>query len=155
MEDFLQVRRFAGYGNLVLHSALAPLTVHLTGLGVVSSPPAAVSTSNDLPVGAYRRHLVVDRGLAPSTVAHYVEVAREVLVRPENQGPRAGGRVSERRERFGDRRVSSAQCALSQSHGYRSAVLAALFERRVSRPRIWLEPGPPSLAGEEGGSLEV
>ena len=91
VEDFLQVRRSAGYGNLVSHRALAPLTVYLTGLGVVSPPPAAVSTSNDLLVGAYRRHLVVDRGLAPSTVAHYVEVAREVLVRWENQGRELAG----------------------------------------------------------------
>jgi integrase/recombinase XerD len=91
VEDFLQVRRSAGYGNFVSHRALAPLTVYLTGLGAVSPPPAAVSTSNDLLVGAYRRHLVVDRGLAPSTVAHYVEVAREVLVRWENQGRELAG----------------------------------------------------------------
>ncbi|MDQ6835668.1 MAG: site-specific integrase [Actinomycetota bacterium] len=36
-------------------------------------------TANDLLVGVYRRHLVVDRGLAPSTVAHYIEVAQAIL----------------------------------------------------------------------------
>jgi integrase/recombinase XerD len=78
-DDFLRARRSAGCRELVSHRALVPLRVHLTSLGVLSPPPAALPTANDLLVGAYRRHLVVDRGLAPSTVGHYVEVAQEIL----------------------------------------------------------------------------
>ena len=79
-EDFLRARRAAGCRALVSHRGLVPLTAHLTNLGALSPPPAALPTANDLLVGTYRRHLVVDRGLAPSTVAHYIEVALEVLV---------------------------------------------------------------------------
>ncbi len=78
-EDFLRARRAAGCRELVSHRGLVPLTVHLTSLGVLSLPPAALPTANDLLVNAYRRHLVVDRGLAPSTVAHYITVAQAVL----------------------------------------------------------------------------
>ena len=91
-EDFLRARRAAGFRELVSHRALAPLTVHLTSLGVLSPPPAGVPTANDLLVGAYSRHLVADRGLAPSTVAHYTKVAREVLAHWQTRtGPELAG----------------------------------------------------------------
>jgi integrase/recombinase XerD len=85
VETFFEVRRAGGCRGLVSRRALVPSMVYLTGLGVVSPPPAP-ATAKDLLVGAYRRHLVVDRGLAPSTVDRYVEVARWTSARWEAQG---------------------------------------------------------------------
>jgi len=77
--DFLRARRAAGYRDLLSHRGLVPLMGYLTKLGVVSPPPATVPTPMDLLVGSYARHLVVDRGLAPKTVATYTKLARDVL----------------------------------------------------------------------------
>jgi site-specific recombinase XerD len=86
LEDFLRVRRAAGCRELVSQRGLVPLMTYLTGLGVVAPPPAAMPTANDLVVSDYRRHLVIDRGLAPSTVDHYIDVAQKVLAQWGDQG---------------------------------------------------------------------
>jgi len=91
LEDFLGARRAAGCRELLSHRGLVPLTLYLNGLGVVPPVPDSVPTPNDLVVGAYRRHLVVDRGLAATTVAHYIAVARDVLAQWENAGRELAG----------------------------------------------------------------
>jgi hypothetical protein len=84
VQDFLRVRRAAGYRYLLSPRAVVPLIGHLTGLGVVS-PPTTVPTPGDVLIADYRRHLMADRGLAPSTVATYTMVARGVLEHWEGQ----------------------------------------------------------------------
>jgi integrase/recombinase XerD len=79
VKEFLGARRAAGFTYRLSGHALVPLIDHLTALGVVSPVPAAVPTTCDVLIGDYRRHLVADRGLAPSTVAIYTKVARDVL----------------------------------------------------------------------------
>lgn len=79
LEEFLQARRATGFTYRLSPHALVPLIGYLTGLGVVSPVPAAVPTPSDMLIGDYRRHLVADRGLAPSTVATYTKVATDVL----------------------------------------------------------------------------
>lgn len=78
--DFVRARRAGGYGYLLSARAVVPLIGYLTGLGAVPAP-AGVPTGSDLLIGDYRRHLVVDRGLAPSTVDTYIKVARDSLER--------------------------------------------------------------------------
>jgi integrase/recombinase XerD len=85
VEDFLRARRAAGYRDLLSDRALVPLMGYLTRLGVVS-PSVSVPAPTDLVVDAYRRHLVIDRGLAATTVDYYTKVAREVVVRWDRKG---------------------------------------------------------------------
>jgi site-specific recombinase XerD len=79
LEEFLRARRAAGFTYRLSPHALVPLIGYLTGLGVVSPVPPTVPTPCDVLIGDYRRHLVADRGLASSTVATYIGVARDVL----------------------------------------------------------------------------
>ena len=78
-----------------------PLIGYLTVLGVVSAPPAAIPSPDDVLVGDYGRHLLVDRGLAAKTVACYSRVARDVLARwGGREGLEVGG-VGRRRDGVG------------------------------------------------------
>jgi integrase/recombinase XerD len=86
VEEFFLVRRARGCQFLVSRRSLVPLMVYLSGLGVVPPPLAWVATSDEVLVVAYRRHLVVERGLAPCTVDRYLEVARWTSARWETQG---------------------------------------------------------------------
>ena len=81
VEDFLRARRAAGYRELLSPRGLRPLIGYLTAVGVVASLPPPSPTPDDLLVGDYGRHLLVDRGLAVKTVATYSRVARDVLAR--------------------------------------------------------------------------
>ena len=78
VQAFLRARSSAGYRQHLSSRALVPLTSYLTSLGVLG-PSAAPSTREDLVMGDYRRHLIADRGLVPTTVAFYVKVARRLL----------------------------------------------------------------------------
>ena len=79
VEDFLRARRAAGYRDLLSPRGLRPLIGYLTMVGVVVASPAADSSPDDVLVGGYGRHLLIDRGLAAKTVACYWRVARDVL----------------------------------------------------------------------------
>lgn len=86
VEEFFLVRRSRGCKVLVARRSLVPVLVYLNGLGVVPSRAASVAAAEEVLVVAYRRHLVVERGLAPSTVDRYLEVARSTSARWESQG---------------------------------------------------------------------
>jgi integrase/recombinase XerD len=75
--EFLGVRRCEGHRDLLSPRALVPLTEYLVTLGVVAQPVTAIAPGGEL-LADYRRHLVVDRGLAAITVAKYTKVARYV-----------------------------------------------------------------------------
>jgi integrase/recombinase XerD len=78
VECFLVDRRAAGYTYLLSSRAPAQLTAYLRGVGAISSSMTILAPSEVL-VGEYRRHLAVERGLAPSTVSAYTTLAENVL----------------------------------------------------------------------------
>ena len=90
MERFLHRRRRIGYASLVSQKALAPLLGYLRALGAVpAAPPPPVPTGS---VGTmlerYRRHLLLERGLAAETATRYVNDVHEFL--SENCSPERG-----------------------------------------------------------------
>jgi integrase/recombinase XerD len=76
-EKFLQARRAAGYGQWLSMRGLAPLLGCLRDLGFAPAEVVVAPASPDeVLLGSYRAYLVAERGLAPSTVRNYLEVAR-------------------------------------------------------------------------------
>ena len=76
VEEFLAVRRAAGYRLWCSLKGVAPLLAHLDRAGVlpVSAPSAAPTPAEEL-IERYRVYLVEERGLAAGTVTSYVDVA--------------------------------------------------------------------------------
>jgi integrase/recombinase XerD len=87
VEKFLAARRAAGYRRWLSARSLRPLLDHLCGLGVA---PACRPSVRDDPLAAvlaaYRAYLVEERGLAPSTVRNYLEVARRFVLLVDESG---------------------------------------------------------------------
>jgi site-specific recombinase XerD len=92
--EFLRARRAAGYRDLLSPRALVPLTGFLATAGVVSSLAGACGPAESDLLRNYRHHLVVDRGLAPSTVAFYTKVAGECLAEWDMPGAREVGALT-------------------------------------------------------------
>jgi integrase/recombinase XerD len=82
-ERFLADRRAAGYTRHLSPEALAPLLGFLRRLGAVPLPPGlpGPGTPAEVLLGRYRACLAGERGLAPSTVSHYMAEARLFLGR--------------------------------------------------------------------------
>jgi site-specific recombinase XerD len=85
--QFLEERRRGGYSGHLSRKALDPFLAHLGRLGLVS---ALEVDRPGQPFGDllehYRQHLVVERGLLPSTVENYVAKARPFLASCERVG---------------------------------------------------------------------
>ena len=79
-------RRSQGYEQRRSSRALQPLLGYLRGLGVVPVASREVPAPLARLVGRYERYLVDARGLAPSTTARYVSVARAFLAGKAGQG---------------------------------------------------------------------
>ena len=80
VEEFLQARRTAGYGQWLSVRGLAPLLGYLRETGVAPVPPTAVAgTPMEAVLSGYRVYLVEERGLAASTVRNYLEVAERFV----------------------------------------------------------------------------
>jgi integrase len=90
VEEFLVARREAGYVLWCSLKGVAPLLAHLRRVGVVPVPQSTVPTTPaDQLIEDYRAYLVEERGLAATTVASDLHVARLFLTtRP--QVPRLG-----------------------------------------------------------------
>jgi len=73
VEEYLAARREAGYSGLFTRRGLAPVLDFLTAQGVrpatVPTPPASATATL---LAAFARYLLVERGLASSTVSAYV-----------------------------------------------------------------------------------
>ena len=69
VERFFDSRRARGQRRVPTARTLAPLFVYLRSQGVVAPPEVAAATPLEDLLACYRRHLIDDRGLAPSTVA--------------------------------------------------------------------------------------
>jgi len=80
VEEFFDARRAGGQRRVPTLRTLAPLFGYLRSRGVVPPPAAGASTPLDELLARYRRHLVDDRGLAPSTVLRYEMRARRFLL---------------------------------------------------------------------------
>jgi integrase/recombinase XerD len=80
VREFLRARRAAGRRTGVSDRALAPILGYLRGLGLVPPPAApAPETALEVLLAGYRRYLEQERGLADSTVTHYLRCARVFL----------------------------------------------------------------------------
>jgi site-specific recombinase XerD len=80
VREFLAARRVAGRRIGMTDRALAPILGYLRGLGLVPLPAAPTpTTAVELLLADYRRFLVQERGLADSTVKHYLRCARVFL----------------------------------------------------------------------------
>lgn len=80
VEEFIGVRRAAGYVNYVTPRALAALLEHLRELGVV--PPAGEPARSEVDelLGCYRAWLCSERGLAAVTARNYADMVRPFVV---------------------------------------------------------------------------
>ena len=77
VEQFLQARRAAGYGEWFSVRGIRPLLDHLRAVGIAPVPaPVPPDGPAEVLLAAYRAYLVEERGLAPSTVRNYLDVAR-------------------------------------------------------------------------------
>jgi integrase/recombinase XerD len=73
VEEFVEVRRAAGYTGWLSGRGLSPLLGYLRGLGVAPTPPDPVAvTPAELLVEEYRAYLASGRGLAASSVERYL-----------------------------------------------------------------------------------
>jgi len=80
VEEFIGVRRAAGYVNYVTPRALVALLKHLRELGVV--PPAGELARSEVDelLGCYRAWLCSERGLAAVTARNYADMVRPFVV---------------------------------------------------------------------------
>jgi integrase/recombinase XerD len=80
VEQFLQTRRAAGYGQWLSVRGMAPLLAYLCGVGLVPVPlPVLAQTPVERLLEAYRVFLVEERGLAASTAGSYLSVAQQFV----------------------------------------------------------------------------
>lgn len=79
IESFRSARRDAGYRRVPGVRSFEPLLDYLRSEGVLTLETAAPATAVDQLVADYRAWLVVERGLAASTVLRYENLARRFL----------------------------------------------------------------------------
>lgn len=80
VQEYLAERRAEGYTSWLSLRGLTPLLAYLRGLGVAPEPTAPDESGpvNEL-LQRYRRYLVEERGLVPTTVRYYLLDARLFL----------------------------------------------------------------------------
>jgi len=80
IEEYLRVRRVAGYRNHTTTRALAPLVAYLRVLRVVPGPAdAPPATPMEALIAEFGDYLANERGLAPGSVYHHRRFARVFL----------------------------------------------------------------------------
>jgi integrase/recombinase XerD len=80
VEQFLQTRRAAGYGQWLSVRGMAPLLAYLRRVGIAPVPPPVLAkTPVETLLAAYRVFLVEERGLAASTAGSYLCVAQQFV----------------------------------------------------------------------------
>src|SRR6266567_8496623 len=81
VDAYFAERRATGYYNSLTARSLRPLLDWLQQLGVVAAPgPVPATTPCERLLGRYRDYLLVERGLAASTVELNVRMVRPFLV---------------------------------------------------------------------------
>lgn len=91
VEEFIVFRQGLGQWRPPTFRSLGLLLGHLRDRDVIPSAVVASLTPMEELVGRYRRWLIVDRGLAPSTVRRYEGLARRFLA--ERSSAASGGGV--------------------------------------------------------------
>lgn len=127
VEEFLQARRAAGYGQWLSLRGMAPLLDYLRGVGIAPArSPVVANSAVEVLLAAYEAYLVGERGLAVSTVRNYLHVARQFV---------SGQCVSERAELDGltAARVSEFVLAGCRSRSVGSATLLVVGMRALLR----------------------
>ena len=90
VEEFLLVRRAAGYRQWLSMRGMSPLLDYLREVGVApAGSPIVVATPVEIALAAYETYLVEERGLSASTVRNYLSVARQFV--SWRGGPQAAG----------------------------------------------------------------
>ena len=89
-ERYFAARRLAGYANERTTEALGPLLGYLRRLRAAPFPPAEPATETSLLLDRFAAYLASERGLAPTTVALNVRLARPFL---QQQALEHGGRL--------------------------------------------------------------
>lgn len=80
VQEYLAHRRADGYASWLSLRGLTPLLTYLRALGVAPAlMESALAGPLDELIGRYRRYLVTERGLAPTTVRYYLAEARVFL----------------------------------------------------------------------------
>lgn len=79
VEDFLESRRAGGQRRVPTARVLGPLLAYLRAVAALGPAPTRPSTRLEELLGRYERHLVEDRGLARSTIAGHLALARQFL----------------------------------------------------------------------------
>lgn len=85
VEEFLESRREGGRRRVPTARALSPLLEHLRAIGALGPASTSPSTPFGDLLDRYEQHLVEDRGLAQSTVAGHVGLARRFLSERRSQ----------------------------------------------------------------------
>jgi site-specific recombinase XerD len=85
--EFLQARRAAGCGQWLSLRGVAPVLEYLRDVGVAPVwSPGVVSTPAEELLASYEIYLMRERGLAVSSVYHYVRAAREFALAHSGPG---------------------------------------------------------------------
>ena len=153
VDEFLRARRLAGSTRRGSRRALDRLLDYLRRLEVAPVPHAtAVPGPAAAVLAAYHSYLVRERGLAPTTVHRYEDIAREVLAWAMDNGNGLGDLTTARVTRFvldqcRRQNVGSAKNLLTT---LRSLLRFLYLEGHTATP---LGSAVPSLAGWRGRSV--
>lgn len=91
VDEFLLVRREAGYSGLRTNVAMVPLLRFLRASGAAPAPAAVVASSPvEVLLASFRRYLLSERSLAASTAAAYVAKAERFLMGSVTDGDVSG-----------------------------------------------------------------
>lgn len=146
-ERFLRARRVAGYVTWVSPRSVALPLEYLREVGVVPSPvPVLAEGPLEELLAGYRGYLVLERGLARSTVAEYERVARLFL------GQRPGGLALEGLTAADVSGFLARECPRRSVAGARHLVspLRSLLRYLhlaglIGAPLVWAVPGVADL----------
>lgn len=153
-QEYLTCRRADGYTRLVSLRALRPLLTYLRGLGVAPEPVSLVPSGPvDEMLERYRRYLVEERAVVPTTVRYYLTDARRFLTAwVDVRGPRLGRLDAAGVTRFvveecGRRSIGSAKILVTV---LRSLLRFLLLDGAVA---VDLSGAVPAVAGWRGSHL--
>ena len=150
VQEFLAVRRAAGYTCRLSERGLAPLLGFLRGLGAVPEPGrAAPAGAAEVLLDRYRAYLEAERGLAASTVRYCTDEARGFLAGRED---RLAGLDAAEVSGFvaaGCRRRSTGSAKILVT-ALRSLLRFLVLEGLVTPG---LQDAVPAVAGWRGGGL--
>src|ERR1035437_8158132 len=135
VEQLLQTRQAAGYGQWLSVRGMAPLLAYLRRVGIAPVPPPVLAkTPVETLLAAYSVFLVEERGLATSTAGSYLCVAQQFV---SHRG--ASDRVDLRALRAGQVREFVLASCRERSGGSASILVVGLRALRSEERRVGKE----------------